>query len=90
MLNQYDIDMFNIPIIKILQQSIIVVTTVTIVMGISTLVLMMPQTAAYATQDEHCDSDESPASIDGKIECLGEGECKSYEFDGKEVKHCDN
>ena len=82
--------MFNIPIIKILQQSIIVVITVTIVMGISTLVLMMPQTAAYATQDEHCDSDESSASIDGTIKCIGEGECKSYEFDGKEVKHCDN
>ena len=81
--------MFNIPIIKILQQSIIVVITVTIVMGISTLVLMIPQTAAYATQDEHCDSDESSASIDGTIECIGEGECKSYEFDGKEVKHCD-
>jgi hypothetical protein len=87
MLNQYDIDMFNIPIIKILQQSIIVVT---IVMGISTLVMLMPQTAVYATQDEDCDSDESPASIDGKTECIGEGECKSYEFNGKEVKHCDN
>ena len=82
--------MFITPIIKILQQSIIVVTAVTIVMGISTLAMMMiPQTAAYATQDEDCDSDESPASIDGKTECIGEGECKSYEFDGKEVKHCD-
>ena len=82
--------MFITPIIKILQQSIIVVTAVTIVMGISTLVMMMPQTAAYATQDEDCDSDESPASIDGTIKCIGKGECKSYEFDGKEVKHCDN
>ena len=81
--------MFIVPIIKILQQSIIVVTTVTIVMGISTLVMMIPQTAAYATQDEDCDSDESPASIDGRTRCIGEGECESYEFDGKEVKHCD-
>jgi hypothetical protein len=83
--------MFIAPIIKILQQSIIVVTAVTIVMGISTLVMMIiPQTAAYATQDEDCDSDESPARIDGRTKCIGEGECESYEFDGKEVKHCDN
>jgi len=82
--------MFIVPIIKILQQYIIVVTAVTIVMGISTLAMMMiSQTAAYATQDEDCDSDESPASIDGTIRCIGEGECESYEFDGKEVKHCD-
>ena len=81
--------MFIFPIIKILQQSIIVVTAVTIVMGISTLAMMIPQTAAYATQDEDCDSDESPASIDGTTRCIGEGECESYEFDGKEVKHCD-
>jgi hypothetical protein len=83
--------MFITPIIKILQQSITVVTAVTIVMGISTLAMMMiiPQTAAYATQDEDCDSDESPASIDGTTRCIGEGECESYEFDGKEVKHCD-
>ena len=73
--------MFIVPIIKILQQSIIVVTAVTIVMGISTLAMMIPQTAAYATQDEDCDSDESPASIDGRIRCIGEGECESYEFD---------
>jgi hypothetical protein len=82
--------MFVTPIIKILQQYILVVTAVTIVMGISTLAMMMiPQTAAYATQDEDCDSDEHSARIDGKIECIGEGECESYEFDGKEVKHCD-
>jgi hypothetical protein len=78
------------PIIKILQQYILVVTAVTIVMGISTLAMMMiPQTAAYATQDEDCDSDEHSASIDGTTRCIGEGECESYEFDGKEVKHCD-
>ena len=83
--------MFIVPIIKILQHSITVVTAVAIVVGISTLAMMMiiPQTAAYATQDEDCDSDESPASIDGRTRCIGEGECESYEFDGKEVKHCD-
>ena len=55
--------------------------------------MVIPQTA-YATQDEEntptssdddCGSDEHPASIDGTIECIGEGECKPYEFDGKEV-----
>ena len=82
--------MFIVPIIKILQQSIIVVTAVTIVMGISTLAMtMIPQTAAYATQDEDCDSDEHSTRIDGKIKCIGEGECESYEFEGKGVKHCD-
>ena len=78
---------------KVPQHTVIVTTaaaTVTIVMLISAVAMMMiPQTAAYATQDEDCDSEESPASIDGKTECIGEGECKSYEFDGKEVKHCD-
>jgi hypothetical protein len=80
--------MFITPIIKILQKPMIIVTAVTIVMVISTLAMMIPQTAAYATQDKDCDSDESPASIDGKTRCLGEGECESYEVDGKEVKHC--
>ena len=49
--------------------------------------MVIPQ-AAYATQDEEnkpqssddedCGSDEVPASIDGTIECIGEGECKSF------------
>ncbi len=74
--------------IKILQQYKLVVTAVTIIMGISTLTMMIiPQTPAYATED--CDSDEHPTRIDGKIKCIGEGECESYEFEGKEVKHCD-
>jgi hypothetical protein len=81
--------MFITPIIKILQQYKLVVTAVTIVMGISTLAMMIPQTPAYATQDEDCDSDEHSVSIDGKTKCIGEGECESYEFEGKEVKHCD-
>jgi hypothetical protein len=77
---------------KVPQQTVIVTTLaiVTIIMWISTLAMMMiPQTAAYATQDEDCDSDEHSARIDGKTECIGEGECESYEFEGKEVKHCD-
>ncbi|HEX7207040.1 MAG TPA: hypothetical protein VF233_02585 [Nitrososphaeraceae archaeon] len=73
-------------------------TSVTaIIMGISTVAMIIPQ-AAYATEDkgnpssseedEDCSSDELPASIDGTIRCMEQGECYSYEFEGKEVKHC--
>jgi uncharacterized low-complexity protein len=80
--------MFITPIIKILQEYTLVVIAVTIVMSISAVAMMIiPQTAAYATED--CDSDEHYASIDGETKCIGEGECESYEFEGKEVKHCD-
>jgi hypothetical protein len=59
---------------------------------------MIPQ-AAYAQQNEvnpplssssvdSCASDQLPASIDGKIRCMGQGECYSEQFEGKEVKHC--
>jgi hypothetical protein len=84
-------------IIRILQQFIIVVTAVTIVMSISAVSMVLPQ-VAYATgdeenpssagEDEDCSSDELPASIDGTIRCMEQGECYSYEFEGKEVKHC--
>jgi hypothetical protein len=83
------------------QQTVIVTTAaiVTIVMWISTLAMVIPQ-AAYAQQDEvnpsplssdvdDCASDELPASIDGKTKCIGEAECESYKFEGKDVKHCD-
>ena len=85
---------------KVPQQTVIVMTAaVTIVIWISTLAMVIPQ-AAYAQQDEvnpsplsldvdDCASDERSARIDGKIKCIGEGECESYEFEGKEVKHCD-
>ena len=58
--------------------------------------MIIPQ-AVYATEDkgnpsspedEDCSSDELPASIDGTIRCMEQGECYSYEFEGKEVKHC--
>jgi hypothetical protein len=87
------------PIIKILQQFMIVVTAVTIVMSISAVAMVLPQ-AAYGTEDkenpsssgedEDCSSDELPASIDGTIRCMGAGECYSseFEFDGEKVKHC--
>ncbi|HKG72153.1 MAG TPA: hypothetical protein VKA87_09640 [Nitrososphaeraceae archaeon] len=86
--------MFVTPTIIILQQFVIVMTLVTaIIMGISTVAMIIPQ-AAYATEDkgnpsssedEDCSSDELPASIDGTIRCM---EHYSYEFEGKEVKHC--
>jgi hypothetical protein len=85
------------PIIRILQHFITVMTAVTIVMGISAVAMVLPQ-AAYATEDEEnpsssgedeeCSSDELPARIDGTIRCMEQGECYSYEFEGKEVKHC--
>jgi hypothetical protein len=83
---------------KIPKQTVIVMTTAaTIVIWISTLVMVIPQ-AAYATQDEEnppsssdtddCKSDEIPTSISRCIEEEEEEECYSYEFEGKEVKHC--
>ena len=80
--------MFITSIIKVLQQYRLVMTTVTIVMSISAVAMMtIPQTPAYATED--CDSNEHSTKIDGETKCIGEGECESYEFEGKEVKHCD-
>ena len=84
---------------KVPQQTVTVVTaSVTIVIWISTLVMVIPQ-AAYAQQDEvnssplssdvdDCASDELPASINGRMQCIQQGECYSEQFEGKEVKHC--
>jgi len=86
---------------KVPQHTVIVMTAaaVTIVMWISTVAMaMIPQTA-YAQHDEvnsspsssdvdSCASDQLPASINGRIQCIGEGECYSEQFEGKEVKHC--
>ena len=79
---------------------VVLLTAVTIIMGISTVAMLIPQ-AAYAStdesdrssssdDDEDCGSDELPASIDGTIRCMGQGECYSseFEFNGKAVKHC--
>jgi hypothetical protein len=63
--------------------------------------MVIPQ-AAYAQQNEvnpplsssssssvdGCASDELPASINGRIQCMRQGECYSEQFEGKEVKHC--
>jgi hypothetical protein len=79
---------------KVPQQTVIVMTAaaVTIVMWISIVATIIPQTV-FANKDEgnpssstdDCESDELPTSIGG---CLEEGECYSGEFNGKEVKHC--
>jgi hypothetical protein len=86
---------------KVPQHTVIVTTAaiVTIVMWISTLAIVIPQ-VAHAQQDEinpsplssdvddNCASDQLPASINGRIQCIGEAECYSEQFEGKEVKHC--
>jgi hypothetical protein len=77
--------MFKTPIIKILQQYRLVVITVTIVMSISAVAMVtIPQTPVYATEDGDEDGD-----CDFDKEHCDEGECESYEFEGREVKHCD-
>jgi hypothetical protein len=84
---------------KVREQSVIALTAAAaaILIWISMLAMIIPQTV-YANKDEgnpssssdDCKSDELPASIDGKIRCMGEGECYSgdFEVDGKEVRHC--
>jgi hypothetical protein len=80
---------------KVPQQTVIVMTAavaVTIVMLISTVAMVIPQ-AAYAQQNEvnpplssasssvdSCASDQLPASINERIQCIGEGECYSEQF----------
>ena len=87
--------------VRIQQHFVILLTAATILMGISTVSILIPH-AAYAStdesdrfsssndDDEDCGSDELPASIDGTIRCMGQGECYSeqFEFDGERVKHC--
>ena len=79
---------------RIQRQFVILLTAATIITGISTVAMLMPQ-AVYASDDDdnddgNCASDEQPASIDGKISCMGPGECYSeqFEHEGKGVKHC--
>jgi hypothetical protein len=87
--------------VRIQLHFVILLTVATILMGISTVAMLIPQ-AVYAStdgadrssssndDDEDCGSDELPASIDGTIRCMGQGECYSseFEFDGERVKHC--
>ena len=85
---------------KVPQQTLIVMTAAaTIFMWVSTVAMAMIPQAAYAQQDEvnssplssdvdDCASDELPASINGRMQCIQQGECYSEQFEGKEVKHC--
>src|SRR5829696_897289 len=87
---------------KILQHFVILLTAASIIMGVSTVAVFIPQ-VAYASTDEasssssssskdaeDCRSDELPAMIDGTIRCMDPGECYSseFEFRGEKVKHC--
>jgi len=79
---------------RIQRQFVILLAAATIITGISTVAMLMPQ-AVYASNDDNdgnCASDEQPASIDGKISCMGPGECYSeqFKFEGKGVKHCNS
>jgi hypothetical protein len=83
---------------KILQHFVILLTAASIIMGISTVAVFVPQVAYASTDeasssssdDEDCGSDELPAIIDGTISCMGQGECyfSEFEFRGEKVKHC--
>jgi hypothetical protein len=85
---------------KILQHFVILLTAASIITGISTIAVFIPQVAYASTDeasssssssdDEDCGSDELPAIIDGTIRCMGAGECynSEFEFRGDKVKHC--
>ena len=85
---------------KVPQLYVIVTIVAIIVMGISTVAMVIPQ-AAYTQEYQgnqsssssgNCAADQLPASINGTIQCMRQGECYSeeFEFNGKEkeVEHC--
>jgi hypothetical protein len=49
----------------------------------SSLLLLLSSSSA-----DGCASDQLPASINGRTQCIRQGECYSEQFEGKEVKHC--
>jgi hypothetical protein len=75
-----------------------------IVMWISKVAMVIPQTtyaqqdegnqslsslsSSSSSSLDGCASDQIPASINGRIQCMRQGECYSEQFEGKEVKHC--
>jgi hypothetical protein len=85
--------------VKVPQQFVMIMTAATaIVAWISIVAMVIPQ-AAYAQQNEvnppsssssvdSCASDQLSASINGRTQCIRQGECYSEQFEGKEVKHC--
>jgi hypothetical protein len=78
------------------KQFVIVMTASIILMGVSTVLMVRIPQVAYAQEsqgnqsssDANCAPDQLPASINGEIQCMRQGECYSEEFDGNEVKHC--
>ena len=86
--------MYDDSCMRKVQQQFVIVLTATIVIWISTVIEVIPQ-AAYAQQNlenqsssNNCASDQLPASINGTIQCMQEGQCYSEQFEGKEAKHC--
>lgn len=86
--------MYDDSCMRKVQQQFVIVLTATIVIWISTVTTLIPQ-AAYAQQNQenqsssnNCASDQLPASINGTIQCMQEGQCYSEQFEGKEAKHC--
>jgi hypothetical protein len=81
---------------RTISQLFVIALTAAIVMVISTITTTIPQ-GVYAQEYQGnqssssgttCAGDQLPASINGTIQCMRQGECYSEEFDGKEVKHC--
>ena len=78
------------------KQFVIVMTAGIIVIGVATVLMVITPQAAYAQEsqgnqsssDANCAPDQLPASINGEIQCMRQGECYSEESDGNEVKHC--
>lgn len=86
--------MYDDSCMRKVQQQFVIVLTTTIVIWISTVTAVIPQ-AAYAQQNQenqsssnNCASDQLPASINGTIQCMQQGQCYSEQFEGKEAKHC--
>lgn len=86
--------MYDDSCMRKVQQQFVIVLTATIVIWISTVTAVIPQ-AAYAQQNQenqsssnNCASDQLPASINGTIQCIQQGQCYSEQFEGKEAKHC--
>ena len=86
------------------QSVILMTSSAIMVLSILTVSMVIIPQAAYAQEyqgnqssssstnqsssSNNCASDQLPASVNGTIQCMRQGECYSEEFDGKEVKHC--
>jgi hypothetical protein len=87
--------MYDDSCMRKVQQQFVIVLTATIVIWISTVTTVIIPQAAYAQKNQenqsssnNCASDQLPASINGTIQCMQQGQCYSEQFEGKEAKHC--